>query len=75
MQEFDFEEQLDILEIMLGAKFYTGNAMMNALEGSPVKYTELFDDAFLLENTGETKKVNDYARMLEPKKLGRKNMQ
>ena len=30
---------------------------------------------FLLENTGETKKVNDYAKMFEPAKLDRKNMQ
>ena len=75
MQEFDFEGELDILEIMLGAKFYTGNAIMNALEGSPVKYTELLDETFLLENTGETKKVNDYAKMFEPAKLDRKNMQ
>ena len=75
MQEFDFKEPIDMLEFMLGVQFYTGNAVMNSIDGSPVMNAEIYDDAVFLENTGETKKVNDYARMLAPEKVSRRNMQ
>ena len=75
MQEFDFKEPIDMLEFMLGVQFYTGNAVMNSIDGSPVMNAEIYDDALFLENTGETKKVNDYARMLAPEKVSRRNMQ
>lgn len=63
MKEFDFDEPMEILDIVLGAKFYVGNAVQNSLDGSDTKYSESVCDPLMTENTGDVRNVNLYSRM------------
>ncbi len=76
MKEFDCDTSFDMLDVVLGAKFYVGNFIQNSIDGSNIKYSELSAEPFILENSGLTKQINEYSEFLSPLKLSdRKNIQ
>lgn len=69
MKEIDRDEPLDILDVVLGAKFYVGNVVQNCLDGSDMKYSESLTCPEYLENSGSTKEVNEYNKVIAPSPL------
>ena len=65
MKEFEFDEPMEILDIVLGAKFYVGNVIQNSIDGSDTKYSECESDPILTENTGDVRNVNAYSRIFD----------
>ncbi len=76
MKEFDFDAPFDILDVVLGAKFYVGNVVQNCLDGSDIKYSESLGDPTYLQNAGEVRNANHYTRFYLPSPLSdRKHLQ
>lgn len=69
MKDPDFDEACSMLDVVLGAKFYVGNVVQSFLDGSTIKYSESVFDPDCIENSGDTRAVNEYSRLLYPSPL------
>ena len=69
----DFDEPFELLDMVLGAKFYVGNVIQNSIDGSEIKYSEALVDPLYAENTGTVKDVNSYADFLMPAPLTKRS--
>lgn len=69
----DFDEPFEMLDMVLGAKFYVGNVIRNSIDGSDIKYSEALQEPFYAENTGAVRDVNGYADFLTPAPLGKRS--
>lgn len=69
----DFDEPFELLDVVLGAKFYVGNVVQNSIDGSDIKYSEAMVDPLFVENTGAAKDVNSYASFLTPAPLSKRS--